>query len=108
MRVISKQAEEIETLQRILQERTTHGKDYEMRIEQLNTELLSAEKEISKLKKAVDIKHNLSNEFDRAGSERAVATAREVMALNTELESLKSAVAFLREENARYTRIDLS
>ena len=47
-------------------------------------------------------------DIDRSGQEKAVATAREVAALKSEITNLHGAVNFLREENARIRQVDVS
>lgn len=61
------------------------------------------EGEAARWKKAAEDKRAVG-ETDRAGQERAVATAREVASLKREIDALKEAVRFFREENGAVRR----
>jgi len=106
MRNVTKQSERIEELEKQVSEGTAKEKEFAEAIENLNEELQSMEAVVLKWKKAAEDKRAVG-ETDRAGQERAVATAREVGGLKKEITALKGAVGFFREENARIRRDDL-
>lgn len=74
-------------------------------IEKQDRELKSLEAERDKWKKIASDSRAYADGADaagaRAGQERAVATAREMDALKKDIESLQSAVRYLREDNRR-------
>ncbi|KAI9158509.1 Dynactin, 150 kDa isoform [Paramyrothecium foliicola] len=74
-------------------------------IEKQDRELRSLESERDKWKKLASdaqvMTEAMENSGDKAGQERAVATAREMDALKKDIESLQSAVRYLREDNRR-------
>jgi dynactin 1 len=86
-------------------EGTAKEKDFSEAIETLNEEMQALEIDVAKWRKAAEDRRAVG-ETDRAGQERAVATAREVGALKKEITSLKGAVTFFREENGRLRRSD--
>jgi len=106
MRNVTKQSERIEELEKQVAEGTAREKDFAEAVENLNEDLQSMEADALKWKKAAEDKRAVG-ETDRAGQERAVATAREVGSLKKEITALKGAVGFFREENARMRRDDL-
>ncbi|KAI5856069.1 dynein associated protein-domain-containing protein [Tricharina praecox] len=106
MRNVTKQSERIEELERQVTEGTGREKEFSEAIENLNEDLQSLEADALKWKKAAEDKRAVG-ETDRAGQERAVATAREVGGLKKEIAALKGAVGFFRKENARIRRVDL-
>lgn len=74
-------------------------------VEKQDRELKSLELERDKWKKVASDSRAFADGADaagtKAGQERAVATAREMEALKKDIESLQSAVRFLREDNRR-------
>lgn len=74
-------------------------------IEKQDRELRSLESERDKWKKLASdaqvMTEAMESTGDKAGQERAVATAREMDALKKDIESLQSAVRYLREDNRR-------
>ncbi|KAF4965578.1 hypothetical protein FSARC_6642 [Fusarium sarcochroum] len=74
-------------------------------IEKQDRELKNLESERDKWKKIASDSRAFADAADgagaKAGQERAVATAREMDALKTDIESLQSAVRYLREDNRR-------
>lgn len=74
-------------------------------IEKQDRELKSLELERDKWKKVASDSRAFADGADaagmKAGKERAVATAREMEALKKDIESLQSAVRYLREDNRR-------
>lgn len=74
-------------------------------IEKQDRELKSLEAECEKWKKIASDSRAFADGADaagaKAGQERAVATAREMDALKEDIESLQSAVRYLREDNRR-------
>ncbi|KAF3942511.1 hypothetical protein ABW19_dt0208013 [Dactylella cylindrospora] len=94
---LGKQAEKIEELERNLTDAATREKDFSESLDNLTEELQNMENEVAKWKKVASEARPV-DENDKAGRERAVATAREVAALKQEIESLRGATAFLRED----------
>jgi dynactin 1 len=107
MRNVTKQSERIEALEKLLLEGGQREKDFSKAIEELNEEVQALETEVGKWRKAAEDKRAVG-ETDRAGQERAVATAREVESLKKEIMNLKGAVEFFREEAAAIRRRDLT
>lgn len=107
MRNVTKQSERIEELERAVAEGTAREKDFSKAIEELTEEVQNLEVDVAKWRKAAEDKRAVG-ETDRAGQERAVATAREVEILKKEITALRGAVTFFREENASYKRDDLT
>jgi dynactin 1 len=107
MRNVTKQSERIQELEGFVAEGLAREKDLTDAIEHLNEEIQTLETDVAKWKKAAEDKRAVGGEAtDRAGQERAVATAREVAALKKEILNFKGAVAFFREENNRLGQID--
>ncbi|KAF8454601.1 dynein associated protein-domain-containing protein [Terfezia claveryi] len=107
MSTVGKQSERIEKLEKSLEDSVTHESKLEASVEQLNNEILQLERDVVKWKKTAQEKRT-AGDIDRTGQERAVATAREVASLKSEITNLSGAVNFLREENARIKQVDLS
>lgn len=107
MRNVTKQSERIEELEKLVSEGTAREKDFSEAIETLNEEIQALEIDVAKWRKAAEDRRAVG-ETDRAGQERAVATAREVGALKKEITALRGAVGFFREENGRLGREDLA
>jgi dynactin 1 len=106
MRNVTKQSERIEELERLVSEGAAREKDFSEAIETLNEEIQALEIDVAKWRKAAEDRRAVG-ETDRAGQERAVATAREVGALKKEIEALKGAVGFFRRENERLRKEDV-
>lgn len=107
MSTVGKQSERIEFLENSLEGSVSRESKLEASVEQLNNEVLQLEKEVGRWKKAAQEKRT-AGDIDRSGQEKAVATAREVAALKSEITNLHGAVNFLREENARIRQVDVS
>jgi dynactin 1 len=106
MRNVTKQSERIEELEKAVSDGAAREKDFSEAIETLNEEIQALEIEVAKWRKAAEDRRAVG-ETDRAGQERAVATAREVGALKKEIEALKGAVRFFRLENERHRKEDV-
>ena len=107
MSTVGKQSERIEQLEKSLEDSVTRESKLEASVEQLNNEILQLERDLVKWKKTAQEKRT-AGDIDRTGQEKAVATAREVASLKSEITNLCGAVNFLREENARIKQVDLS
>lgn len=107
MSTVGKQSERIEQLEKSLEDSVTRESKLETSVEHFNTEIIQLEREVAKWKKTAQEKRT-AGDIDRSGQEKAVATAREVSGLKTEITNLRGAVNFLREENARIKQVDLS
>jgi dynactin 1 len=103
MRDATKKNERINELERKIED----AKKLEMKlmesVESQNKELTTIESERDKWKKIAEDARALGivAPGSKAGQERAVATAREMEALKSEIESLQAAVRYLREDNRR-------
>ncbi|EWC47620.1 hypothetical protein DRE_03240 [Drechslerella stenobrocha 248] len=97
IQTLSKQAEKIEELERNLSDAATREKDFTDSLDNLTEELQNLENEVAKWKKVASEARPV-DENDKAGRERAVATAREVAALKHEIETLQGATRFLRDD----------
>ncbi|KAG6267825.1 hypothetical protein E4U47_005081 [Claviceps purpurea] len=97
--------ERITTLQRQLEAAGEQAASLKEDIEKQDRELKSLESERDKWKKIASDSRAYADGADaagmKAGQERAVATAREMDALKKDVESLQSAVRYLREDNRR-------
>ncbi|KAK6359324.1 hypothetical protein TWF696_000485 [Orbilia brochopaga] len=97
IQTLGKQAEKIEELERNLSDAATREKDFTESLDNLTEELQNLENEVAKWKKIASEARPV-DENDKAGRDRAVATAREVAALKHEIETLQGATKFLRED----------
>ncbi|KAF3921339.1 hypothetical protein ABW20_dc0100013 [Dactylellina cionopaga] len=109
IQILGKQAEKIEELERNLVDSGTRERDFSDSLDNLTEELQNLENEVAKWKKIASEARPV-DENDKAGRERAVATAREVAALKHEIETLQGATRFLREDarKARDSDVTLS
>jgi dynactin 1 len=104
MRDATKKNEKISELEAKIEEaKRQEAKLYET-LETQNKELTTLEGDREKWKKIAEDARALgvvAPAGSKAGQERAVATAREMEALKSEIESLQAAVRYLREDNRR-------
>jgi dynactin 1 len=103
MRDATRKNEKINELERKIEEAKKREVELNESIESQNKEFATIEADREKWKKvAEDAKAlGVAAPGSKAGQERAVATAREMEALKTEIASLQAAVRYLREDNRR-------
>ncbi|KAE8450851.1 hypothetical protein EG329_005764 [Mollisiaceae sp. DMI_Dod_QoI] len=103
MRDATKKNERISELEKKIEDAKKREAELAESIESQNKELTALEADREKWKKvAEDAKAlGVAAPGSKAGQERAVATAREMEAMKTEITSLQAAVRFLREDNQR-------
>jgi dynactin 1 len=103
MRDATKKTERITELERKIEDAKKLETELTESIESQNKELTIMEADREKWRKiAEDAKEiGVVAPGSKAGQERAVATAREMEALKTEIASLEAAVRYLREDNRR-------
>lgn len=103
MKDATKRNERINELERKLEDAKKREAELAESIESQNKELTTLDADRERWKKvAEDAKAlGVAQPGSKAGQERAVATAREMEALKTEIDSLQAAVRFLREDNRR-------
>jgi dynactin 1 len=105
MRDAQSNIERITTLQAELEDAGRESSSLKEDIEKQDRELKSLEAERDKWKKIASDSRAYADGADaagaKAGQERAVATAREMDALKKDVESLQSAVRYLRDDNRR-------
>ncbi|KAF7939825.1 hypothetical protein BELL_1388g00010 [Botrytis elliptica] len=103
MRDATKKNERINELERKIEVAKYREAELAEAIELQNKELSTMEADREKWKKIADESKALGEVVSgsKAGQERAVATAREMDALKTEIASLQAAVRYLREDNRR-------
>ncbi|KAI9642843.1 hypothetical protein NHQ30_008577 [Ciborinia camelliae] len=103
MRDATKKNERINELERKIEDAKRREAELAEAIEVQNKELSTMEADREKWKKIADETKALGEVVSgsKAGQERAVATAREMDALKTEIASLQAAVRYLREDNRR-------
>ncbi|KAK2590119.1 hypothetical protein QQS21_012199 [Conoideocrella luteorostrata] len=105
MRDAQANIERISSLQQQLEASGEQVTSLKEDIEKQDRELKSLESERDKWKKIASDSRAFADGADaagmKAGQERAVATAREMDALKKDIESLQSAVRYLREDNRR-------
>ncbi|KAK6604714.1 CAP-Gly domain-containing protein [Botrytis cinerea] len=103
MRDATKKNERINELERKIEVAKNREAELAEAIELQNKELSTMEADREKWKKIADESKALGEVVSgsKAGQERAVATAREMDALKTEIASLQAAVRYLREDNRR-------
>ncbi|TVY81003.1 Dynactin [Lachnellula suecica] len=108
MRDATKKNERITELEKKIEDAKKREIELSESIETQNKELTTLEADREKWKKvAEDVKAiGIAIPGSKAGQERAVATAREMEALKTEIASLQAAVRYLREDNRRARLID--
>ncbi|KAF3133887.1 hypothetical protein TWF703_006601 [Orbilia oligospora] len=109
LQILGKQAERIEELERNLTDCGTREKELVESLDDLTEELQNIETELVKWKKIASEARPV-DENDKAGRERAVATAREVLALKKEVEISQGAARFHMEDarKARDSDVTLS
>ena len=109
MRDANKKNEKITELEKKIESAKRKEVELIESIETQNRELTAMEVDREKWKKvAEDAKAlGIASSGTKAGQERAVATAREMEALKSEISNLQAAVRFLREDNSR-TRSSLA
>ncbi|EPS39091.1 hypothetical protein H072_7101 [Dactylellina haptotyla CBS 200.50] len=109
IQILGKQAEKIEELEKSLGDAGTREKEFTESLDGLTEELQNLENEVAKWKKIASEARPV-DESDKAGRDRAVATAREVAALKHEIDTLQGATRFLREDarKARDSDVTLS
>ena len=104
MRDATKKGERISELEKFVDDAKEREKDLKEAIAAQERQLRAAEIATERLKREASQKR-ISGEgspgMDTGGTERAVATAREMEALQTEVMTLQSAVRYLREDNRR-------
>jgi dynactin 1 len=105
MRDAQANIDRITTLQAELEATGEHVNSLKEDIEKQDRELKSLESERDKWKKIASDSRAYADGADaagaKAGQERAVATAREMDTLKKDIESLQSAIRYLREDNRR-------
>jgi dynactin 1 len=103
MRDAMKKNEKINELERKIEEARKREAELSESIENQNKELTSVEADREKWRKIAEETKAIGVVVSgsKAGQERAVATAREMEALKTEIASLQAAVRYLREDNRR-------
>ncbi|KAH6682639.1 dynein associated protein-domain-containing protein [Halenospora varia] len=103
MRDATKKNERITELEKRIEDAKRRESELTESIESQNKELATLDTDREKWKKiAEDAKAlGIAAPGSKAGQERAVATAREMDALKTEIASLQSAVRYLREDSRR-------
>jgi dynactin 1 len=103
MRDATKKNERITELEKKIEDAKKRETKLTESIETQNKELTTMEADREKWKKIADDTKVLGVVVpgSKAGQERAVATAREIEALKTEIASLQAAVRYLREDNRR-------
>lgn len=108
MRDATKKNERITELEKRIEDAKRREAELSESIETQNKELTTLEADREKWKKvAEDTKAlGIAAPGSKAGQERAVATAREMDALKTEIASLQAAVRYLREDSRRARTTD--
>jgi dynactin 1 len=103
MRDATKKNERITELEKKIEDAKKRETELSESIETQNKELATLESDREKWKKVAEDAKALGivAPGSKAGQERAVATAREMEALKTEIASLQAAVRYLREDNRR-------
>ncbi|PMD45716.1 hypothetical protein L207DRAFT_482205 [Hyaloscypha variabilis F] len=103
MRDATKKNERITELEKKIEDAQKREAELKESLESQNKEITTAEAEREKWKKIAEDTKALGvvAPGSKAGQERAVATAREMEALKTEITSLQAAVRYLREDNRR-------
>ncbi|KAB8346370.1 hypothetical protein FH972_023412 [Carpinus fangiana] len=108
-------ANRITELQRLLEDGKSREKQLEDAIDKKFHEIDSLVRERDRWRQEAHERkpsneQNDAGDGDSRGSERAVATAREMDALRTEIEGLQGAVRYLRDDNARqsFAKIDMA
>ncbi|KAM3084378.1 hypothetical protein ACMFMF_001737 [Clarireedia jacksonii] len=103
MRDATKKNERINELERKIEDAKKREAELTESIESQNKELSTMEAEREKWKKVAEESKAIGQvtSGSKAGQERAVATAREMDALKTEIAGLQAAVRYLREDNRR-------
>jgi dynactin 1 len=103
MRDATKKNERITKLEKRIEDAKKREAELSESIETQNEELTTLEADREKWKKVAEDAKALGivAPGSKAGQERAVATAREMEALKTEIASLQAAVRYLREDNRR-------
>jgi dynactin 1 len=103
MRDATKKNERITELEKKIEDAQKLEAELKESIESQNKEITTAEAEREKWKKIAEDTKALGvvAPGSKAGQERAVATAREMEALKTEIVNLQAAVRYLREDNRR-------
>jgi len=103
MRDATKKNERITELEKKIEDAQKLEAELKESIESQNKEITTAEAEREKWKKIAEDTKALGvvAPGSKAGQERAVATAREMEALKTEIANLQAAVRYLREDNRR-------
>lgn len=103
MRDATKKNEKITELEKKIEDAKRREVELAESLDSQNKEITSLDADREKWRKvAEDAKAlGIAAPGSKAGKERAVATAREMDALKTEIESLQAAVRFLREDNRR-------
>jgi dynactin 1 len=103
MRDATKKNERITELEMKIEDAQRREAELKESIDSQNKEITTAEAEREKWKKIVEDTKALGvvAPGSKVGQERAVATAREMEALKTEIASLQAVVRYLREDNRR-------
>lgn len=103
MRDATKKNERITELEKKIENAKKREAELTESLESQNKEITTIEADREKWKKVAEDARALgvAAPGSKAGQERAVATAREMEALKTEINSLQAAVRYLREDNRR-------
>lgn len=104
MRDATKKNNRITDLERMIEDARKHEGELAETMESQNRELTNLEADRDRWKKMASDAKSMGTIIpgSKAGQEQAVATARQMEALKSEISSLQAAVGYLREDNRRF------